>query len=63
LHHLFPSIPYHNMPEAHRRILAALPRGSVYHAVSGRSFLAELAGFLRGPRRLVQRNMKRPGYR
>ncbi len=54
LHHLFPSIPYHNMPEAHRRILAALPRESVYHDVSGRSFLAELAGFLRGPRRLVQ---------
>ena len=54
LHHLFPSIPYHNMPEAHRRILAALPQGSVYHAVSGRSFAAELIGFLRGPRQLAQ---------
>jgi fatty acid desaturase len=54
LHHLFPNIPYHNMPEAHRRILAALPQGSVYHAVSSRSFVAELIGFLRGPRRLLQ---------
>ena len=26
LHHLFPKIPYHNMPEAHRRIAAALPK-------------------------------------
>jgi fatty acid desaturase len=52
LHHLFPSIPYHNMPEAHRRLLAALPPGSVYHAVSGRSFVAELVAFLRGPRQL-----------
>jgi fatty acid desaturase len=54
LHHLFPGIPYHNMPEAHRRILAALPQESVYHAVSGRSFLVELIGFLRGPRQLLQ---------
>jgi fatty acid desaturase len=53
LHHLFPNIPYHNMPEAHRRVLAALPQGSVYHAVSGRNFLAELIGFLRGRRRLL----------
>ena len=53
LHHLFPSIPYHNMPEAHRRIMAALPRGSVYHAVSGRNFVAELIGFLRGPRQVA----------
>jgi len=54
LHHLFPSIPYHNMAEAHRRVLAALPQGSVYHAVSGRRFLPELAAFLRGPRQQLQ---------
>jgi fatty acid desaturase len=53
LHHLFPGIPYHNMREAHRRILAALPQGSVYHMVSGRSFVAELMAFLRGPRSLL----------
>jgi fatty acid desaturase len=60
LHHLFPTVPYHNMPEAHRRILAALPRGSVYHAVSDRSFVAELAAFLRGPRPLVGRSIVVP---
>jgi len=54
LHHLFPNIPYHNMPEAHRRILAALPQGSVYHAVSGRSIIAELIGFVRRPRTLLE---------
>ncbi len=53
LHHLFPNIPYHNMPEAHRRILAALPQGSVYHTVSSRSFIAELVGFVRAPRTLL----------
>ncbi len=31
LHHLFPGIPYHNLGEAHRRLLEALPEGSIYH--------------------------------
>ena len=31
LHHLFPSIPYHNLGIAHRRLLAAHPEGSIYH--------------------------------
>ncbi len=30
LHHLFPSIPYHNLPEAHRRLMAGLPADSLY---------------------------------
>lgn len=46
LHHLFPSIPYHNMAEAHRRISAALPAYSFYHAVEGRGLLHELAAFI-----------------
>ena len=46
LHHLFPTLPYHNMPEAHRRIMAALPQDSLYHAVASESFFRELLRFL-----------------
>jgi fatty acid desaturase len=31
LHHLFPSIPYHSLGTAHRRLMAQLPAGSSYH--------------------------------
>lgn len=30
LHHLFPSLPYHNMGLAHRRLMAGLPQDSIY---------------------------------
>ncbi|MFC0590175.1 fatty acid desaturase family protein [Novosphingobium aquiterrae] len=30
LHHLLPSMPYHSLPEAHRRLRAALGAGSTY---------------------------------
>ena len=38
LHHLFPSIPYHNLGLAHRRIMAALPGWSGYRQATYRSF-------------------------
>jgi fatty acid desaturase len=38
LHHLFPSLPYHNMPEAHRRLTRELPPESPYHELERRSF-------------------------
>ena len=31
LHHMFPTIPYHNLGIAHRRLMQALPRESNYH--------------------------------
>lgn len=31
LHHLFPSMPYHNLGIAHRRLVAGLPKDSIYH--------------------------------
>ena len=46
LHHLFPSIPYHNMPEAHRRINAALPANSFYHATESPSYFREVWRFI-----------------
>ena len=36
LHHLLPSVPYHALGEAHRRITAALEQGSHYHKASYR---------------------------
>jgi fatty acid desaturase len=46
LHHLFPNIPYHNMPEAHRRVSAALPKDSFYHAIESPSYFREVWRFL-----------------
>lgn len=34
LHHLVPSVPYHALGEAHRRLSAALEPGSTYHRAS-----------------------------
>jgi fatty acid desaturase len=48
LHHLFPSLPYHNLPEAHRRLSALLPPDAPYHATGRRSFGAALAELWRG---------------
>lgn len=31
LHHLLPGLPYHALPQAHHRLLAAMPSGSAYH--------------------------------
>ena len=30
LHHLFPSMPYHSLPTAHRRLMEQLPKDSIY---------------------------------
>jgi fatty acid desaturase len=37
LHHLFPSIPYHEMPRAHRRLMQHLPADSPYRATNSSS--------------------------
>jgi fatty acid desaturase len=34
LHHLLPSLPYHSLAEAHRRIVARLGAGSTYDQVN-----------------------------
>jgi len=45
LHHLVPSVPYHSLGEAHRRLSAALEAQSPYHAASYRG-LPRLVGRL-----------------
>jgi len=42
LHHLFPSMPYHNLPEAHRRLMANLPSDSPYRSLVYPNFRAVL---------------------
>ncbi len=37
LHHLFPSMPYHNMDEAHRRLMQHLPADSLYRQTESES--------------------------
>ena len=37
LHHYFPGIPYHNLPEAYRRLTSALPVGAHYRRMSSPS--------------------------
>ncbi|MFC4293168.1 fatty acid desaturase family protein [Sphingorhabdus arenilitoris] len=34
LHHLLPGVPYHNLGEAHRRLIGALPDASSYHGAN-----------------------------
>ena len=40
LHHLYPSLPYHSLGTAHRRLLAQLPADSLYHRTIFPSFTA-----------------------
>ena len=43
LHHLFPSIPYHNLGIAHRRLAAGLPADSLYHETTRVSLISAIA--------------------
>ncbi|HVA47199.1 MAG TPA: fatty acid desaturase [Pirellulales bacterium] len=42
LHHLFPSLPYHALPEAHRRLMRQLPGESPYRRTESRGLWASL---------------------
>ena len=49
-HHLFPSLPYHELPKAHRLLKAELPDNSLYLAASRRSLLDALRRLWRDAR-------------
>ncbi len=42
LHHLFPTIPYHNLGSAHRRLMANLPANSLYRETNRVSLVYEI---------------------
>jgi fatty acid desaturase len=46
-HHLFPAIPYHNLPTAHRRLMAELPLDSIYRQTNEPSLAAALLKLFR----------------
>lgn len=50
LHHLFPSMPYHNLGFAHRRLVAKLPADSLYHVANEPSLWSALATHWRNTR-------------
>ena len=50
LHHLMPSLPYHNLGKAHARLTQRLPANSPYHATSHRSYFAAVSKLWRSAR-------------
>ena len=50
IHHLFPAMPYHNMPECHRRFMTQLPADSGYRRTLYRSIWQVFA--------VLRRNMR-----
>lgn len=46
LHHLFPSLPYHNLPAAHRRLMQRLPADSPYRRTVEPSLTAAIRNLL-----------------
>ncbi len=50
LHHLFPSLPYHNLAKAHARLTAELPADSPYHLTSSPSLTSSLVQLWRTSR-------------
>lgn len=47
LHHLFPSLPYHAMPEAHRRLTRELPADHLYQQTNETSLVRAIADLWR----------------
>jgi fatty acid desaturase len=60
LHHLFPTLPFHNMGEAYRRLAGQLPGDSFYHGSKGRGFVRTLWELIRGGRAQPDRPGDRP---
>jgi len=47
LHHYFPGIPYHHLPEAYRRLVGSLPIGARYREMSSPSLPHSLRALIR----------------
>jgi fatty acid desaturase len=64
LHHLFPSLPYHNLGRAHQRLMAELPADSPYRLTNSDSLRQSLAQLWRAScdawqaRRDSERNLR-----
>jgi fatty acid desaturase len=60
LHHLFPSMPYHNLGEAHRRLMAQLPADSPYRETEESSLFSALAKLWRRSRTRIREVLVSP---
>lgn len=60
LHHLFATIPYHNLYEAHRRLKEQLPADSLYHVANEPSLLAALLTLWRNTRAAAHEESEAP---
>ena len=60
LHHLFPTMPYHAMGRAHRRLLKQLPPDSPYHATLRPSLWAAIGELFRAARQHESRREASP---
>ncbi len=58
LHHLFPSLPYHAMPEAHRRLMRELPADSIYRETEEATLTAALRDLWRRANAFAARGEK-----
>ena len=58
LHHLFPSLPYHNLGKAHRQLLAQLPSGSLYHQTVCPGYWTAVGELIRSTRTRPQNRRK-----
>lgn len=56
LHHLFPTMPYHNLGIAHRRLRSQLPADSFYHAINEPSLWAALSTHWKNTHHLSEEN-------
>ncbi len=48
LHHLFPGLPYHSLPEAHRRLMARLPAEHPYRQTNEASYFRIVGRLVKG---------------
>lgn len=48
LHHLFPTLPFHNLRLAYERLVADLPADSFYRSATGRGLIPSLRQIVRG---------------
>jgi fatty acid desaturase len=63
LHHIFPTLPYHNLARAHRRLMAELPADSPYRRTVYPSFGSVLRQLWQDARRGRQQQQLRPALR
>jgi fatty acid desaturase len=54
LHHLFPSLPYHALPAAHRRLMGGLPADSPYRRTESPGLVSSLRCLWNGARGCVR---------